>query len=116
MKRMSICNLGLAMLALLLISCGGEGKPTVSEERASEGRVREVDLDRQTLVIRHRLPAESTNETIRLYRTYQLAPDCRISTFDKPDAGLEDLELDDKVDVRYVQVGQDFLLYRIKPD
>ena len=81
-----------------------------------EGRIRELDVKNRILVIRHRYPTQNTNEEIRIFRTYKVAYDCRISTTHKPTASLSDLRDNDEINVRYIKDGTDFVLQRIKPD
>ncbi len=116
MKQIKLHTIA-ALLGLVLAGTVGCGGPAKSEgEIKDEGRIRDLDIPNRTLVIRHRMPTENSNEDLRLYRTYKVAYDCRISTADKPEAKIDDLRDDDKVDVRYVKDGQEFILYRIKPD
>ena len=117
---MTLCpsRLGVALVGLLLMFAAGCGKATsgMRGEETDEGRIREIDPVNRILVIRHRIPGENPNEVIRLYRTYRVAYDCRISTPNKPNAAMEDLQDDAEVDVWFERDGDTFVLYRIEPE
>ena len=107
--RFALFTVGL----MSLVGCSQSGaKPKLLY---TYGRIVSVDVAARTVVVTERQTGANSNEVVKVERTYKVASDCQISTETKHNAELADLKAGDKVSVRYLREGSEFIAHRIKP-
>ena len=101
----------LAAFLLFSVGCGHKA----GQEQRSHGTIKAINLQTRTLVLSEKTAAGSTNDTIKIQRTYHVADDCKMEIAAKPKAELGDLRVGDRINVRFTTQDGKSVIRKITP-